>query len=128
MAQAKHTPGPWELCQHLKGMAEDQACKCGYRGVIFGPEHDVAMAVCQPGHELPRRKEEWGSEPSRYPREVELANARLIAAAPCLLDACLAFLKYHDAEEGENAGVEMMLNYDAALHLTREAVAKATAA
>lgn len=83
----EHTPGPWHLCQHLKSMECDQACKCGYRGVIFGPEHNVAMAICQPGHELPRHEEQWGSEPARYPREVELANAHLIAAAPDLLEA-----------------------------------------
>lgn len=82
-----HTAGPWSLCQHLKGMVEDQSCKCGYRGVIFGPEHDVAMAICQPGHDRPVREEEWGTEPARYPREVELANARLISAAPDLLAA-----------------------------------------
>lgn len=81
-----HTPGPWHLCQHLKGLEEDSACSCGYRGVIFGPDEDVAMAICQPGHERPKREEEWGSEPARYPRAVELANARLIAASPALLD------------------------------------------
>lgn len=86
----KHTPGPWSLCHHLKSMEHDTACSCGYRGVVYGPEHDAAFAICQPGHELPRREEEWGTEPARYPREVELANMRLIAAAPTLKDACAA--------------------------------------
>lgn len=87
MADVKHTPGPWSVCQHLKSVECDSACKCGYRGVIFGPDEHVAMAICQPGHDRPQREEEWGTEPQRYPREVEIANAHLIAAAPTLLEA-----------------------------------------
>lgn len=81
---AAHTPGPWTLCRHLESIEADNDCSCGYRGVIFGPEHDVAMAICQPGHDPAPRGEE-GTEPCRYSREVELANSRLIAAAPELL-------------------------------------------
>lgn len=91
MAQADqtagHTPGPWHLCQHLRGVDEDRACTCGYRGVIYGPEHDLPMAVCQPGHDAEPIGQE-GLGPVRYPREVEIANAHLIAAAPTLLE-CL---------------------------------------
>jgi hypothetical protein len=82
---AEATPGPWAVCQHLKSIEDDAACPCGYRGVIWGPEHDIAMAICQPGHDRPWREEEWGSEPGRYPREVEIANSQLIAAAPTML-------------------------------------------
>ncbi len=89
MGETRHTPGPWHLCQHLKSMECDAACPCGYRGVVFGPDRDTAFAICQPGHELPRREEEWGSEPPRYPRDVELANMRLVAASPDLLDALI---------------------------------------
>lgn len=90
MTEQKHTPGPWTLCTHLESAGKDRACGCGYRGVIFGPSHDPAMAICQPGHD-PAAKGEEGTEPQRYPREVELANARLIAASPDLLAALIPF-------------------------------------
>lgn len=83
-AQGAFTLGPWTVCQHLKGIAEDAACTCGYRGVVYGPDDD--MAVCQPGHD-PAPKGQEGSEPGRYPRSVEIANAHLIAAAPDLYAA-----------------------------------------
>lgn len=86
---ARATPGPWHLCQHLKSMEADQGCSCGYRGVIFGPDKDVAYAICQPGHE-PAPEGQEGTEPQRYPRETELVNSALIVAAinalPELLD------------------------------------------
>lgn len=82
MTETKHTPGPWHLCAHLK--YEDQ-CSCGYRGVIYGPEGD-GKAICQPGHEPAPEGQEF-TEPQRYPRDVEIANAHLIAAAPDLLAA-----------------------------------------
>lgn len=87
MSEAKHTPGPWELCHHLRSIEEDAGCGCGYRGVIYGPDKNVAMAICQPGHDQAPPGQE-GSEPNRYPREVEIANARLISAAPDLLETC----------------------------------------
>ena len=69
------TPGPWELCAHLK---HNDACSCGYRGVIYGPESD-GYAICQPGHE-PAPEGQEGTEPPRYPRDVEIANMRYISA------------------------------------------------
>ena len=89
MSAPGFTPGPWSVCQHLKSVKDDAACSCGYRGVVFGPEHGVEMAICQPGHDRPQREEEWGTEPLRYPREVEIANAHLIAAAPDLYGALI---------------------------------------
>jgi hypothetical protein len=83
------TPAPWELCQHLKSKECDEACKCGYRGVVFGPDHDVAYAVFQPGHD-PAPKGQEGSEPQRYPRTQEIANSHLMvamrSAVPHLID------------------------------------------
>ena len=87
MSEGKHTPGPWTLCAHLADPAVDASCSCGYRGVIYGPEESGhPFAICQPGHQPAPVGEEF-TEPQRYPRDVELANARLIAAAPDLLDA-----------------------------------------
>jgi len=74
------TPGPWVVCQHLKSVEADQACTCGYRGVIFGPEQDIPMAICQQGHDQELDGQE-GLGPQNYPREVQIANGRWIAAA-----------------------------------------------
>jgi len=81
---SEHTPGPWHLCRHLQSLEADAACPCGYRGGIFGG--DEAGMVCEMGSTVIPGEE--GLEAPRYPRPVELANARLIAAAPELLAAC----------------------------------------
>lgn len=70
---AKHTPGPWKAC--LNG-----ECECGY---VFGDGGDVYVArALGPGDE----------EDPRPTREMQKANARLIAAAPDLLAAAEAAL------------------------------------
>jgi len=51
------------------------------------------------------------------------ANARLIAAAPEMLEALKAFLAY-DEQDGES-DVEMMLAYGKARDMARAAIAKA---
>lgn len=84
MTETKFTPGPWNLCAHLKNINEEIGCSCGYRGVIYGPE-DIGYAICQPGHEY--YEGEDGLTPPRYDRMIEIANAHLIAAAPDLYEA-----------------------------------------
>lgn len=74
------TPGPWTLCHHLKSVEHDKGCTCGYRGLIYGPDDVVPMAICQPGHDAEPEGQE-GLGPQRYERETEIANAGWIAAA-----------------------------------------------
>lgn len=80
---SNHTPGPWTLCHHLSSIDNDIACECGYRGVIYGPDD---KAICQPGHDKGPKGQEL-TVPERYNREIEIANAYLIAAAPDMLAA-----------------------------------------
>ena len=85
-----HTPGPWKLCHHLRSPEGDKQCPCGYRGGIWGG--DGEHIVCEIGPTIVPGQE--GLEGGRYPREVELANARLIAAAPDLLESGKPLLPY----------------------------------
>lgn len=78
---AAFTPGPWHLCHHLESAEKDASCPCGYRGGIWGS--DGEHVVCEMGSTLVVGEE--GLCPPRYPRPVELANARLIATAPDML-------------------------------------------
>lgn len=68
----KWTPGPWS--EHGKG-----GCECGQ---IFGPDGNAVIAIVQgPNHLGP-------DGPDCVPnREAQQANARLIAAAPDLVEA-----------------------------------------
>lgn len=81
------TPGPWELCAHLESPEADAGCRCGYRGVVYGPERD-GFAVFQPGHD-PEIVGQEGLGPQRYPRVTEIANSQLLAylrnAVPAIL-------------------------------------------
>ncbi len=73
----KHTPGPWEVF--------DTICI----GVMSTPR-ECDVAHCS-GHDSGRSRDE------------ELANARLIAAAPDLLTALERILSYDDQVEGAEA-------------------------
>jgi hypothetical protein len=42
---AEHTPTPWDLCRHLESAEKDTACKCGYRGGIWGDAGE--LLVCE---------------------------------------------------------------------------------
>lgn len=69
MSEAKHTPGPW-YC-HPNGYG-------AYR--IKTGQDDTSPTLCSRNY--------WDSSDSRA--EESAANGRLIAAAPDLLEACMA--------------------------------------
>ena len=70
MNDAKHTKGPWHLDPD------------GYCEYIWGPNNEMVAQIRGVGADLPRE-----------------ANARLIAAAPDLLEACEAIFKLVDSGE-----------------------------
>lgn len=94
----KHTPGPWEITSHRPPYSEEN----DFPGVgISIPDAELASGIHEDAIEV------WG--------ENSEANARLIAAAPELLEALRGVLRVAD-----RATVE----FDAA----RAAIAKATGA
>lgn len=86
----KGSPSPWGLCHHLQSEEKDKSCNCGYRGGIFGP--DGEHMICEIGSTVIKGEE--GLETPRYPRSIELANAKLIAAAPELLEALIEVINW----------------------------------
>lgn len=77
MSEAKHTPGPWLRCHHLQSAEKDASCPCGFPGDIWGGDQEAV--VCSIGSHCGYQG--WEMVP-RYDRATELANARLISAAP----------------------------------------------
>lgn len=90
--KTQHTPGPWKIktkpCAPVWADSGDKFWRIPVVGVIYGAT-----------------------------LEQELANARLIAAAPELLEACVALL--------EVAGDDWSDNYEAAKGLALAAIQKA---
>lgn len=97
---AKHTPGPWEACE-----PGDYSDYGGDSIVVLG--NDMRITVVQ------------GS------RQEDLANARLIAAAPELLAAAKNFDAYEKAVEAGD-DIDAMCIYAATSRMMRAAIAKAT--
>lgn len=90
----KATPGPWEGCH-------DGECKCGY---IFGDGGKVfvAKAIGE------------GDMVDPYPnRETQIANAKLLIAAPDLLEACKDALAF--VEELDRRGIAQEWSGEGAL-------------
>ena len=80
--ERKHTPGPWKF--HANGDANDYS--------ILGPNNNWVIAFIQNG-------EIW--------TEQQLANAKLIAAAPDMLEALVKWINYFESNpEDQNANKE----------------------
>ena len=82
MTELKHTPGPWKATR---------------RGIMaLNPMTGrYSLVVCQPNWRGVEPDDVWLDTP----RE---ANARLIAAAPDLLEACKAFCRKVEAGEAKS--------------------------
>lgn len=100
--ETKHTPGPWEAIGNL------------VRSPLYQPDglpKGMQIAECKDGYSQPFTEE-------------AKANARLIAAAPELLEAAKEFEKFTKLRELElgTLSPEMQL----VVEMTRAAIAKAT--
>jgi hypothetical protein len=111
-----HTPGPWSV-PHFARMPD--GCKCGY---VFSEAQSGMGAICEVTH---------GGEDE--PLEIAAANARLIAAAPDLLESARkteAALAEHfnlpDDFDDDYAYDEMGSVLAAAYFSARDVIAKAT--
>lgn len=109
---SKHTKGPWQECGHERG-----GCICG---LVFAKGADVAIADCS----LSTDEELRAHRPSAKQRK---ANARLIAASPCLLDA-LRQVKAHVVGTGDEIGLALIDPHGEVFSAVCSAIAKATGA
>ena len=104
--ETKHTPGPWALSRDV---GDGEVC------TVYG---------CTGGHiYIVGNREYLGREIEDLSAEAD-ANARLIAAAPDLLTACKAALKYIPGSEVHSWPPGFALKDDS-LKLLRAAIAKA---
>lgn len=102
--QTEHTPGPWEA---IKGLNESDEMRCGV--VADRGERKYLVATIENG----------------APGDIcdtEFANARLIAAAPELLEALRPFAECNEDEDG----IEISVGRDD-FRRARAAIARATA-
>lgn len=113
---SKHTAGPWSI-PHF---ATDCACNCAY--VVSENQHGMG-AIATVHH-----SEEADGEHNE-PMDVAIANARLIAAAPDMLEALRGILPGKLCGEGWNLPddelVQIMVTF-ADLRAARAAIAAAT--
>ena len=110
MADVKHTPGPWT----------SYPCNLErYSQVITANGAMVQIAMT---------KEVYGDRRTYEPYEETTANARLIAAAPDLLESLRAFVSPWDGDSVEEIESQSGLATSVRIEQARAAIAKATGA
>lgn len=111
--EAKHTPGPWYV---------DKECAIWRRPPAELYQNGGGVAGDKP---LATVHEGWyGEDVTGYPAQ---ANARLIAAAPDLLEACLKLVEWDDREKDHAISFMARINLcEEAFTAMRAAIAKAT--
>lgn len=83
---AKHTPGPWTIEKHGRG--ENGGIAIDATDPVDGMDFEVC--------------EVWGLHDDRVHCPISRANARLIAAAPELLEALWVITEHNALHLGEN--------------------------
>ena len=100
--QVKHTPGPWKLVIENRTAPTIEA-KGGY-------------IACTITYGTPSNKNNW-----------DIANARLIAAAPELLEACTLMQAWFESHYTDLMGVDKHFNKNVILKKAKQAIEKAVA-
>ena len=120
MADVKHTPGPWT----------SYPCNLErYSRVITANGAMVQIAYTGLNHhdQVAMTKEVYGDRRTYGPGEETTANARLIAAAPDLLESLRAFVSPWDGDSVEEIESQSGLATSVRIEQARAAIAKATA-
>ena len=111
---SKHTPGPWRSypCNLEK-----------YSQVITAKGAMVQVAITGLNHhdQVAMTKEVYGDRTTYAPGEETMANARLIAAAPGLLESLKACLQCFAEMTGRKPGF-----VEDSIAMSKEAITKAT--
>ena len=129
MSEAKHTPGPWEIETDFCDCGGDYPCAHGEYPVSVNSTETIKYGL---GNKLVRPKVITSFSESDYFEETGEANARLIAQAPNLLDACKQLLAAMDSittsiSAGESTYAGPVKNPTMSCRIARAAIAKATA-
>ena len=111
----KHTKGPWHLLEqgkHLSGGDGDH--------IVTAYIQDIPVSICDiPIAQQCGLSNPTGKDLEYIVREKEsIANGKLIAAAPDLLEACKYVVRYHkenDSGEGELFGLDFVTTCIAAM-------------
>lgn len=115
MSHFKGTPGEWD---YVRGTEHHGPYVAGISGDICD-----CYAMSNPMHASVRNGGD--SHPINHQGKDAEANARLIAAAPCLLDALTDLFQSIRSEDKPRSGAELCELRDAALEKARAAIAKA---
>jgi hypothetical protein len=96
MKDLKHTPGPWEVHN-----ATDVFIAGDYEGknYVCSTDPDNKPLTGRPGWSFPNGRKELEADPdsnTHIPFDEAKANAKLIAAAPELLEALQRFISYSE--------------------------------
>ena len=111
----KHTPGPWSIAEGRK-LQQAIIMTGGIPIIAMSQKWDEDCALFN----LP-------DNPSFGDKDVTLANAKLIAAAPELLEACKMIMEAEAMQHGDRTG-GTMARISLAINAARTAIAKAEGA
>jgi hypothetical protein len=145
---AAHTPGPWfiwkERAMQDEGMEPDEInaelLECSYFEVMAGkPIGGVSRGMIKGCNEVVELDSEDFGDDEEVGRQTALANARLIAAAPCMLAALIVAREFISTDRNSLADccvdpeggmspddAAAVADYDAALLQIDAAIKKAT--